>query len=166
MRSSSILPHRGFAFEDNLFCRRISMQLSARPLIDVSGVNSFTITDQIKFSEGDATTIYFQLIDASLDTVGKGFNPAGRRYMPVSGATLSVDVDNIDDAKKITRSATQPYTLDPSIWAVTILSTDDIGAGTISIKLTLTQSGVVTRGVAMGIIGVISLTGNCNGTVY
>jgi len=137
------------------------MLLSARPLVDVSGVNSFQVAEQIRFSQGDATVIYLQLINSALDTAGKGFSPAGRRYIPASGATLSVVLDNIDDDKKITRSATQPYASDGSIWAITVLSTDDIGAGTMSLKLTLTEGATVTRGVALGVVGIVSLTSGC-----
>lgn len=137
------------------------MLLSARMLTDVGGVNSFEIIDKAQFTQGDETTVYFQLIDASLDTAAKGFNPSGRRYMPAVGATLSVVLDNIDDAKKITRTATQPFAQDGSIWAVSIFSTDNIAPGTISLKLTLTEGVKITRGIVVGAIGVFSLTGGC-----
>lgn len=122
------------------------MLLSARILKDVAGVNSFEYTNTVgEMTEGDSQTLYIQLIDASLDTPGQGFNPNGRRYVPASGATLSLVFGNIDDAKKVMRAATQPFPGDLSIWSVSILSTDKL-RGTVSLSLTLTEGVKVTRG--------------------
>lgn len=121
------------------------MLLSARILCDVGSVNSFGYATAAKMTAGDATTIYIQLIDASADTEAKGFSPPGRRFMPAADATLQVVLQSIDDAKQVTRYATQPYDNDPSIWAISVLSTDTI-RGTVNIKLTLTEDAVVTRG--------------------
>lgn len=123
------------------------MVLSVRVLSDVTSVNSYEYVDRGSWTKGDTTTLYIQLIDATKDRAERGFVPAGRRYCPASGATLTVTIDSLDSAKKITnRVATQPYpTLDPSIWAVAITSADTI-QGTCAIRVTLTQSGVVTKG--------------------
>lgn len=136
------------------------MLLSARFLNDVSGVNNFYYASEVRFSEGDAPTIYLQLSDASVMSSIEGFNPSGRRYVPASGATLSVTIENINNAKKVTRIATQPYAQDPSIWAVTLLTTDMVH-GTASITLTLTQGSVVTKGYLRNAIKVDALTGGC-----
>lgn len=124
------------------------MLLSARILTDVSGVNAFVFTDAVEFTEGDGPTIYFQLIDASLD---RDLRPAGRRYMAASGAMLEVVVHSIDDAKKVTRYASQPFPQDPSIWALALTSTDKV-KGTCSLKLTLTEGSKVTRGMADSVV--------------
>lgn len=121
------------------------MLLSARLLKDVSNVNSFEYADVAEFTKGDALSVYFQLIDSSVHTTICGYNPSGRRYSPASGATMSVTIENIDDAKKVTRTATQPFALDPSIWKVDILATDVI-AGTANLRITLTEGAVITRG--------------------
>jgi hypothetical protein len=114
------------------------MQLSARFLNDVSGVNSFEIANQVEFFAGDNQTIYFQLVDASLDRPEQGFSPAGRRYMPASGSTLQVTFMSVDDAKKVVRMATQPFATDPSIWSVALLPSDPM-KGTVSLKFVLTE---------------------------
>ena len=114
------------------------MLLSIRPLNDVSNVNSFEYADHVSWYEGNAADFYFQLIDASLDTDLKGFSPAGRRYMPPATSTLSVQFQNIDDAKVINRLATQPFPGDASIWKVTMLATDAIH-GSPQLVLTLTE---------------------------
>lgn len=108
----------------------------------VANVNTFEYVDSVDFTEGDGPLIYFQLIDKTLD---KGLRPAGRRYVPAAGATLEVVVHSIDDAKKVTRFATQPFSTDGSIWAVQLLPTDVV-RGTCAFKLTLTEGGVVRRG--------------------
>lgn len=117
------------------------MLLSARFLQDVQNVNSFRYVIQPSLMEGDAATIYFQLIDASLDRAMEGFSPAGRRYMPVTAATLSCVLVNIDQTIQITRAATQPYTQDKSIWTLPILATDGI-KGTVTLQLALTEPAV------------------------
>jgi len=131
------------------------MLLSARPLNDVANVNSFEYAEAVTWTEGDQVTMYLQLIDASLDTDMKGFYPAGRRYMPPATSTLSVQIQNIDSAKVVTRTATQPFAEDASIWAVTILSTDAIH-GSPQLVLTLTEPSKTVRGVVKGAVKVYS----------
>lgn len=121
------------------------MLLSADFLKDVCGVNSFEYTHGVEWTEGDALTLSFQLIDVSLDTAPQGYFPPGRRYVPASGSTLTVVIENIDDAKKVTRAATQPYAQDGSVWQVQIFATDKI-RGTPQIRLTLTEPSKTTYG--------------------
>lgn len=116
------------------------MRLSGRPLTDVSNVNDYAINTQMEFTSGDPVTFYLQLIDLDKRPVSQGFSPPGQRYMPVAGATLQITFINIDDAKQIVRFAIQPFAQDPSIWSVSLLSTDPIN-GTVSIKVVLTESG-------------------------
>ena len=121
------------------------MLLSARILKDCASVNSFEYADSAQFTKGDVVDVYFQLIDASLDTASENFIPPGRRYMPASGATLSIVVENINDAVKITRTATQPYATDGSIGKVSFFASDVI-EGTSNLRLTLTEGLKVTKG--------------------
>lgn len=123
------------------------MLLSARPLKDCVGVNSFEPATELEWTEGDTVDLFFQLIDSQLDKPEQGFSPAGRRYVPAAGATLSCVLENIDDAKQLTRLATQPFANDGSIWKLSILGTDSI-RGTPQLRLTLTEGAKVTRGIA------------------
>lgn len=122
------------------------MLLSVRPLNNVVGVNDFESVDHLEFTEGDGPSLYFQLIDLSKDRSEQGFLPAGRRYMPATGATLQVTFDNLDDAKVTTKTATQPFSGDPSIWRVDLMSTDPV-SGTVRAKFALTEGVVVRRAV-------------------
>lgn len=124
------------------------MLLTCRLLKDVGSVNSFAYADTVEFTIGDTLTVYFQLIDSSVDTFRQGFNPAGRRYVAADAATLSVVLDSVDDARKVTRAAVQPFPGDLSIWSVDVRAVDATKIrGTITLRLTLTEDDVVTRGV-------------------
>jgi hypothetical protein len=112
------------------------MLLSAKLLNNVGGVNSFDISQQTSFTEGDLPVIYIRLFDkqSKLD-----------RYSPSSGATLSVTLTNVDTNKSVTKVATQPFSSDGSIWSFSFLSTENV-KGTISLMLLLTEGASVTRG--------------------
>lgn len=114
------------------------MQLSVRFLGDVQNVNSFEHVSALEITGGDAQTLYFQLIDASVDREDQGYMPAGRRYMPPATTTLQVTMLNIDDAKKVVRFATQPFSDDRSIWSIPVLASDPM-RGTVSLKFLLTE---------------------------
>lgn len=133
------------------------MLLSARFLNDVANVNSFEHADVAEFTEGDASSIYFQLIDSSLDKSIDGYIPAGRRYVPAAGATLQVTVESLDDSKEIVRFATQPFAQDGSIWKLDFLTSDKI-RGTANLRLKLTESGVVKSGLVKSGLRISSLT--------
>lgn len=121
------------------------MLLSARILGNVANVNLFSYIDTMRFTEGDFPTVYVQLMDMSQDTSAAGFSPAGKRYIPIVGATLEITISSIDNAKKIIRFASQPYAQDPSIWALSLFSTDSL-KGSADLMLKLTEGLVVTRG--------------------
>lgn len=135
------------------------MVLSVRFLTNVGSVNDFAYGDGfVEFTEGEAPELYFQLIDTNKDTAAEGYKPAGRRYMPAAGSTLSVQIENINDAKKITRFATQPFATDPSIWKLQIFSTDLI-RGTATIRLTLTEGVKISYGKLQAALRVQTRTG-------
>ena len=121
------------------------MILSARPLIDVASVNIYRPAPVWQFTENDPVSLYFQLVDTALDTETEGFTPAGRRYIPATGATMSVTLDSIDMIKSLTRSATNPYSDDRSIWLLQLLATDLV-RGSIGMTLTLTEGSDIKRG--------------------
>jgi hypothetical protein len=122
------------------------MILSARFLTDVGNINSFEYSRNAEFTEGDALDVYIQLIDASQDKAEHGFKPSGRRYAPAAGATLTVTVDNIDDARKVTRACSQPWSGDASVWKLQIMASDVI-RGTANLLLTLVEGGVTRKAI-------------------
>ena len=135
------------------------MLLSARMLTDVQNVNSFEYVDQVEFFEGDTLYLYFQLTDSTQNRVDQGYMPAGRRYVPASGSTLQVILDNIDDAKRVSRAATLAFpNLDNSIWKVQVLANDKI-SGTVQMKLMLSESGTTKNALIKGAVRIYSQVG-------
>jgi hypothetical protein len=120
------------------------MLLSCRFLNAVKDVNTFEYTDAVEYYQGDQQTLFFQLVDESLDRTSEGFNPSGRRYMPAAPATMFVTFRNINNVKVVYRAGVQAFpTSDPSIWSVPILSSDPLN-GTISVSVQLFEpNGVV-----------------------
>lgn len=114
------------------------MLLSARVLYPLSDVNHFTYVPTQTWSIGDQLTVYLQLVDLGQNPSPDGNAPRGLRYCPLSGATLQAYIVNLDDTKKISRYLSQPFSLDGSIWALPILSTDVL-RGTPEVQLQLTE---------------------------
>ncbi len=132
------------------------MLLSAFFLNDVANVNSFDYVQQVELFEGDPITVYIQLVDSTKDRTSE-FNRKGRRYTPSDGASMSVVITNIDDDKTYTKTATQPFSGDLSIWSFNISASDDV-KGTPNLKLTLTEGSTIHRSFIKAAIRVSSLT--------
>lgn len=126
------------------------MLLAAHLLKNVCSVNDYDQSDAIETTQGDPMTLFLRLVDLSQDRFNK---PVGRRYVPASGSTLTVVFKNLDDARQVTRVATQTFpTSDPSIWEVPILAADAL-VGTIDIGLSLLEGDVtITGGVKAAIL--------------
>ncbi len=114
--------------------------LSCRFLVSVASVNSFTYAQQSTFSEGDSLAIYLQLVDQNQDDPAQGYLPAYRRHCPAPGSTLRVTLRNLDAGLQVTKTATQPFPGDASIWSFPVTSADQL-RGTISLTLDLLESG-------------------------
>ena len=126
------------------------MLLSGRMLENVTSVNGYDLVNEVRFTEGDSGYVHFVIIDLNKD---QSMKPPGRRYIPAASSTLSVVIQNVDSSKTITRSASNPYATDTSIWRVQILATDVL-KGTFSLKLALTEVSVITRGVIKNALSV------------
>ena|SRR5260221_717932 len=118
------------------------MHLSARLLTTVGSVNSFLYATELRASVGDPVDVYFQLVDLDQLPQSQAWQPVGLRYCPVPGATMTVDVQNLDDAKAFTRAAAQPFVGDASIWKLQLLSTDPL-RGTTNLRFRLNEAGVI-----------------------
>lgn len=122
------------------------MQLTLRLLDDVQNVNSWEPVTELNVTSGDPQTVYVQLINAARHRCGYE-NEAPMRYMPAVGATMSLIFDNIDAAKKVTKTASQPFSNDTSIWKVDLTAQETAKlAGTVAIVSTLTEGTRVVTG--------------------
>ena len=115
--------------------------LQLRMLDAVSSVNAFRHVTEISNAPGTPLSIYFQLVDTSQLLVQSALGPWINRYIPAAGSSMSVQFINLDSAKQFARVAVNPFADDRSIWRVNTLSTDPL-LGTISLSVTLTESGV------------------------
>ncbi len=123
------------------------MKLTARPLIEVSGVNAWRPATEVEASPGDPVDFYFQLMDGErFGGLWMGQEIKGLRYMPAAGSTLLVTFINVNSAKQFSRAAAQPFAQDGSIWRVQLVPGDAPNlSGTVSLKLQLTEPGPVVR---------------------
>ena len=135
------------------------MLLSALFLTGVANANVYNESEQFQMTEGDSAIVYIQLRDLSVQTAFQGFKNPGRRYMPAAGSSLTVQIDTMNNANTtiLTKTCTQPFALDPSIWMFTIAATDPV-AGTKRIKLRLTEGANVVNGIVNSAILVTSST--------
>lgn len=82
--------------------------------------------NQIEVSPGETATVIMQLVD--LTTVSES-NRIGNRYMPATGATLSVTIQSNNSANVLTKVASQPFAQDASVWQITLNSTETAQLG-------------------------------------
>ena len=130
------------------------MVLTLLPLNAVASVNVWQFDDVVAFTEGDPTSAYFMLVDSTVD---RSRTPAGKRYIPATAATMTCAIEAMDDTKKISRSASNPFPDDRSIWKLDFYSTDSL-RGTAGIRFTLTEGTAVRTGYAKSVLRVQSKT--------
>lgn len=135
-------------------------RLALRPLEDVQSVNDFEYATEVHAGRGDQFDFYFQLVDLEKMRAREGTRPAGLRYVPAAGATLMATFLNVRDANQFTRPASQPFPQDPSIWRLSILSTDPLLA-TVQLRLRLTEGSAVRTVVADAVILIDGDEGTC-----
>jgi hypothetical protein len=120
-------------------------QIAIRLLDDVQSVNSMELATEISVVAGDPLTVNLQLVNAM--RLSWDLNSPVVRYMPAAGATLQVVFDNIDESKRVTKIASQPFAQDPSVWRVELMSQDTTKLrGTVGLKYTLTEGSRIISG--------------------
>jgi hypothetical protein len=109
------------------------MKLSAKFLKNVANVNCFDYTKQWDISEGSSHTLHFQIIDKLKSDL---------RYL--SQATLidsvSVIFLSIDETTEITKTATQSFSDDKSIWHIDLDASEVPNSG--AVKFSIVEDGV------------------------
>jgi hypothetical protein len=136
------------------------MVLSLRPLSGFASINTFTFNDAFFFSQGDTPTLYFQLVDTSVNSAYAGYNPTGLAYHPPPTAILSITITSINQALSITRYATLVSANDTSIWSMALMPSDTL-AGNMSVKMVLMDGSTVINGYAGNVIRVSSVNPGC-----
>lgn len=119
------------------------MRLGIRILNSSSSLNYLSYLNQAQISPGETATVYFQLVDLEQGT------PCGAlRYMSASGATVSIMLTSLDQAKNITKVASNPFADDRSIWSFTLNALETVNAAGVNMKVTLTEGANVKIAIA------------------
>lgn len=120
------------------------MKLNAKILKNVDNVNSWKYAAQSSIQEGQANSVYLQLVD--LDKIPGNDkstvlpeNPM--RYIS-QATTLTVEAtfSSIDDSGDIVVIGTQPFADDKSIWKISLSDTQLPKSG--NFKLKVTEDGI------------------------
>ena len=103
------------------------MRLYIEMLDSVCNVNNWKHVDEVTISEGEASDIYFQIINKSQHI----------RYMTqATSYSVSAIFPDVDESQTIEVAASQPFADDKSIWKVSLGSSQTPGSGTFLVKLT------------------------------
>lgn len=111
------------------------MRLGLKMLDADSTVNDLKYLDEVDIYPGETATIMFQLVN----------NNTGVRYIPASGATLSVKMYSVNDVNNITKMATNPFPEDRSIWQFTLNAIETQRISGVNVELTLTEGANVRK---------------------
>jgi hypothetical protein len=111
------------------------MKLSAKFLKNVSNINNFQYVNQWDISEGSANRLYFQIIDKLKDNL--------RFITQATTYSVSVTFLSIDSNSEITKSATQPFADDKSIWYIDLAANEVPNSG--AVKFSITQDSVESK---------------------
>lgn len=118
------------------------MKLGVRVLNSNSTLNNLMHLNQIEVSPGETATVIMQLVD--LTTVSES-NRIGNRYMPATGATLSVTIQSNNSANVLTKVASQPFAQDASVWQITLNATETAQIGAMDLLVTLTEGASIKK---------------------
>jgi hypothetical protein len=104
------------------------MKLSAKFLKNVANVNNFQYADQWDISEGSAQRLYFQIVDKLKEDL---------RYMSqATVVSVTVTFLSIDDDSEITKSATQAFADDKSIYYIDLAADEVPNSGAVQFSIT------------------------------
>jgi hypothetical protein len=108
------------------------MRLSAKVIKNYANINQFDYANQWTIRAGEPNTLYFQLVDLDQDSL-RYFTGQGGSNQP---ASVSVTFPSIDDDSVITLSASLADAADPSIWKVSLTSTEIPNSGNVLFAIT------------------------------
>jgi hypothetical protein len=118
------------------------MRLAAKLLNTSATLNSFRQVNSISIARGETVDLFVQLVDLDQN---------GLRYIPVSGATLQMQLPRSNEVladvnqtrqiinRGIARAAINPFPEDRSIWKVTLVEADTLSLVSNSLRLELTE---------------------------
>ena len=117
------------------------MKLGLRMLDTLSGLNNLMYQNQTVIEPGDTATVYFQIVDMDR---AQGLN-YWQRYIPTTGATMSVKMTSLDAAKNITKIPTNPFADDRSIFSFQLSAAETRYAAGVNLSVTLVEGANVKK---------------------
>lgn len=114
------------------------MRLSSKAILNFANINNFDFGNQWAVRAGDPNTLYFQLVD--LDQMDPPTKSA-LRYIPASGAIVTVTFPSIDSAAVVTVTAALANAADGSLWSVALTSTQIPATG--NVLMSVNEGGAV-----------------------
>lgn len=118
------------------------MRLGIRMLNNSSSINNLMYVNQVKIAPGETYTVYFQLVD--LDSQDPYQQKAPIRYIPVTGATITINLTSINAANNISKIPTTPFSGDTSVWSFNLLASDTQIAAGVNMKVTLIEGANIS----------------------
>lgn len=118
------------------------MKLGIQMLDGESTLNNLIQINQLELSPGETATAMFQLINATTK----------QRYMPSSGATMTARMVNSNGANTISKTPTQPFADDKSIWSFSLNTTDTAKLSGVNLEIVLTEGAVIKKTWAQSVI--------------
>lgn len=122
------------------------MRLGVQMLDSFAQLNSFQKKETVELAQGETVDLYFQLIDK---------DQSGLRYVPAAGATVFVEIPRFSEVFptmlnqrstmdfSVRRFASQAFSLDSSIWKLSLAATDTANMMSSNIRVTVTEGSVV-----------------------
>ena len=119
------------------------MRLGLKMLNSSSSLNAISYLNQVLINPNDTATVMFQLVD---------LDQGGQRYIPATGAMVTINLTSINIANNIMKIPTNPFSDDRSVWAFNLLASETAVAAGVNMKVTLTQGADVKSATAEGVV--------------
>lgn len=131
------------------------MRLSAKILENVSNVNHWNYANEAYAYEGQANTIYLQLVDLAKsiqvdDNLGSISDYPMRYISQATSVSLVARFSSVDSAKEFDITGSKPFADDKSIWKFDLASTKMPRTG--NLTLILTEDGVARSFIVKSVI--------------
>ncbi len=118
------------------------MKLGIQMMDADSTLNNLIPLNQMELSPGETATVLFQLINSINH----------QRYMPASGATMTARMVSNNNANIISKSPTQPFADDKSIWSFPLSATDTVKVAGVNLEIVLTEGANIKKVWAQSVI--------------
>lgn len=132
------------------------MNLSFRAINSDGTLNNFYQLDKINIVKENAATVRIQLIDLE-----KKLKEDALRYIPASGATMTVTFFRSQTADVVTKNASNPFADDRSIWQVALTAAEAAKVSSGFLLVTLTEGSTITKLKVDGLVSASSASGTC-----